>query len=111
VKTNGQRRLGKSFIVSLMLFLWLGTTALAVSPQLHQRLHKDSKSLTHECLVTFFSKSQLFAGGTGSVFLGIVPLLVGALLTAESSSFSIIDYRLSPSRAPPGRPSSNPVVG
>src|ERR1051326_8003753 len=110
MKTNGQRGIGKVLIVSLMLVLWLGTAALAASPQLHQRLHKDSKSLTHECLVTFFSKSHLLAVGTSSFVLALIPIFFGLLLTAEPFPFAIIDYRLSPSRAPPVRPCSNPVV-
>lgn len=100
-KTNSQRGIGKILAVSLMLVLWLGTTALAASPQLHHLLHKDSKSATHECLVTLLSKSQLLAGSAATFVLALVPIFFGLLLIAESSHFSIIEYRLSPSRAPP----------
>ena len=98
-------------MASLMLILWLGTTALAASPQLHHLLHKDSKSATHECLVTLLSKSQLLAGGTATFVLVLAPIFFGLLLIAESSHFSIVDYRLSPSRAPPANLSSSTVVG
>ena len=102
-KTNDQRGIGKILVVSLMLVLWLGTAALAASPQLHHLLHKDSKSATHECLVTLLSKSQLLAGGAATFVLALIPVFFGLLLIAESSHFSIIEYRLSPSRAPPAR--------
>jgi len=106
-----ERRIGRMLVVGLMVSLWLGASALAASPQLHHRLHKDSKSLNHECLVTLLSKSHLLAGSTGTFLLAFVPLFFGLLLIAESSHFSIIDYRLSPSRAPPSRFSCITVVG
>jgi multisubunit Na+/H+ antiporter MnhG subunit len=111
LKTNRQRGMGRIVMVGLMLALWLGTVALAVSPELHQRLHKDSKSVTHECLVTLLSKSHLLAGGAGSFVLALVPLFFGWLVMAETSWLSVPDYRLSPSRAPPSILSSNTVVG
>jgi hypothetical protein len=110
-ETNSQRGIGKILVVGLMLVLWLGTTALAASPQLHYLLHKDSKSATHECLVTLLSKGQLLAGGAATFVLALIPIFFGLLLIAESSHFSIIEYRLSPGRAPPVLSASNTVVG
>jgi len=106
-----QRGMGKILMAGLMLALWLGTIALAVSPELHQWLHKDSQSQTHECLVTLLSKGHLLAGCVGSFVLVLIPLLFGWLVIAETSWYSVIDYRLSPSRAPPSSLSSNTVVG
>jgi hypothetical protein len=106
-----ERRIGRILVVSLMLILWLGTAALAASPELHHRLHPDSKSPTHECLVTLLSKSHLLAGAAGSFILALIPVFFGLLLLAESSRCSVIDYRLSPSRAPPSGFSSSTVVG
>ena len=111
LKTNRHRGIGRILVVSVMLVLWLGTAAVATSPELHHRLHKDSKSTTHECLVTLLSKSQLLAGGAGSFLLALIPTLFGLLVLAESSPFSLIDYRLSPSRAPPALTFSIPVGG
>ena len=84
-----------------MLGLWLGTAALAVSPELHQRLHKDSRNVTHECLITLLSKSHLLAGCIGGLVLALMPIVFGLRLLPDNSHFSIRDYRLSPSRAPP----------
>lgn len=106
-----KRGIGTSFVAGLMLVLWLGATALAMSPQLHQRLHKDSKSPTHECVVTLFSKGHLVAGTTGAFALPLIPIFFGSFLLAEFFRFSLLDFRLSPSRAPPGAVSPNTVVG
>jgi len=106
-----ERRIARILVVSLMLLLWLGTAALAASPELHHRLHKDSRNVTHECLITLFSKSYLLAGCARSLPLALIPVFFGLLFVAESSRFSVLDYRLSPSRAPPSGVSSSTVVG
>src|SRR5262245_25369849 len=111
MNAHRQRGIGRALVVALMLVLWLGTAALAASPQLHHRLHKDSKSLTHECLVTLLSKSHLLAGGTGAFTLALIPIFFARLPAAQSFQFLILDYRLSPSRAPPVLLSSITVVG
>jgi len=111
MNAHRQRGIGRILVVALMLVLWLGTAALAASPQLHHYLHKDSKSPTHECLVTLLSKSQLLAGGAGCFVLALIPIFFGRLPTAQSFQFLTIDYRLSPSRAPPVLFSSITVVG
>ena len=111
MNAHRQRGFGRVLIVALMLVLWLGTATLAASPQLHHRLHKDSKSLTHECLVTLLSKSLLVGATAGSVILALIPIFFGCLPAAQSFQCRIIDYRLSPSRAPPVLLSSTTVVG
>ena len=111
VKTKRQRGVGRILIVGLMLLLWMGTAALAASPALHQYLHKDSKSLSHECIVTLLSKSHLLAGGNSNFVLVLIPIFFGLLLAVECFQFSIIEFRLSPSRAPPLTPASLTVVG
>jgi hypothetical protein len=35
------------------IFLW--TLALSVSPQLHERVHRDAKSTQHECAITLIA--------------------------------------------------------
>ena len=106
-----ERRIGRILVVSLMLLLWLGTAALAASPELHHRLHKDSRNVTHECLITLVSKGHLLAGGTGFLPLISIPVFFGLLFIAESFHLTPVDYRLSPSRAPPSLFSSYLVVG
>jgi hypothetical protein len=108
---NREGGIGRILIVSLMVVLWLATAAVAASPELHHRLHRDSKSVTHECVVTLFSKSYLLNGSTSSFVLALIPVFFGLFLLLQSFRFSIIDYRLSPSRMPPANPFHTAVVG
>jgi hypothetical protein len=111
LKTKDRRGVARVLIVSLMLLLWLLTAALAASPDLHHLLHPDSKSATHECLVTLLSKSQLLGGGAAGCALAPVPIIFASLRIIESSPSSGVDLRLSPSRAPPVLPASITVAG
>jgi hypothetical protein len=84
-----------------LFLLWIGIFALTACPQLHERLHKDAQCPDHQCLITQIQHQQLLAGScpvpvpaAGSVELAPVRLL-------EIQTFSVSDYRLSPSRAPP----------
>jgi hypothetical protein len=108
---NRSRGMSRGFVVGLMLVLWLGTAALAASPDLHQWFHKDSQNITHECVVTLLSKSHLVAGATGCFVLALIRVFFGGLLIEESSPLCRIDFRLSPSRAPPAFVFSSTVVG
>ena len=101
MKTTRQNAIGRILIIGLMLGLWLGTAAFAASPQLHQRLHPDSKSPTHECPVTLLTKSQLLSGSLGSVLPAPAIVLFGGPIPAEFSRPSFAEHRLAPSRAPP----------
>src|ERR1051325_9053588 len=100
LKMKGQPGVARVLIVSLMLLLWLCTAALAASPELHHHLHPDSKSTTHECLVTLLSKSQLLGGGAAGCALAPVPIIFAYLRFVEFCPGSSVDLRLSPSRAP-----------
>jgi hypothetical protein len=111
LKRNSERGIGTTLVAGLMLVLWLGTVAFAASPQLHHWLHSDSKSATHECPVTLLSKSQLLAGGIATFILALIPIFFGRLPATDSFQFLAIDYRLSPSRAPPAFLSSITVAG
>ena len=87
--------------VGLMLVLWLGLVTLSSSSELHQVLHPDAHHLSHECLVTYFTKSHF-------LFVSTV-LMVSVILCADFSPVpqesnapdAVGDLRLGPSRAPP----------
>ena len=110
---TNNRSLGlvRGLAAGLMFVLWLGTAAVAASPDLHQWFHKDSHNASHECVVTLLSKSQLVAGASGCFVLALVPVLFGYLPITETAPLSAIDFRLAPSRAPPALILSSPVVG
>ena len=104
-------RLGRIPTVALMLSLWLGTLALAASPQLHRLLHKDAQSLNHQCLITHIKQHSLLAGSP--TVLAPTPSAVdaGFARSADPQFFPTSHYRFSPSRAPPAVFSSKTVVG
>ena len=84
-----------------MFLLWVAMCALEVSPELHHRLHKDSHSAGHTCLVTQLQHHQVLSG--------FVPAIAPALPEVSSTQLSCgdfqfrpaYDYRLTPSRGPP----------
>jgi hypothetical protein len=87
-----------------MLFLWIATFALTVSPELHHLLHQDSQGSSHTCLITQLQQHQLLAGFT-LVSAPVPALAIAARACAAEVQFlATIDYRLSPSRAPPALP-------
>ena len=98
-------------MVTLMLGLWLGLSVIAVSPDLHHLLHKDSQRATHHCLIAQLGKGSLLFGFASDDALA--PALVSEVLPPFATVYFLAtsDHRLSPSRAPPSVSSSNTVVG
>ena len=99
--SNRRRNLGRCAAVCLMLSLWLGTLALTVSPDLHRLLHHDSQSLNHECFVTQLSKGSAVSSYVAVPTLAPPWIELSLSFLSERGFFSVSDYRLSPSRAPP----------
>jgi len=83
-----------------MLFLWLATSLLAASPDLHRLLHLDAQDPNHHCLVSQLQEHSPLAAS--SVMMTPVPAvsLQATVCVYDFVPFSF-DYRLSPSRAPP----------
>jgi len=105
-----QRRAGISAVI-LMLLLWLGTFALAASPQLHRLLHQDAQSLNHHCLITQVQQYSAL-GDLPPVVAPAAPIAgLESVCSAEFQLLPISDYRLSPSRGPPAFISSGTVAG
>jgi len=111
-KTSKQQPgVGRFAVSILMLLLWLGTFALAASPQLHRLVHPDAQNLDHHCLITQVQQHLLLAAFAAVV----VPVAVSpepASTCREAFQFlPACDYGVSPSRAPPSFISSLVVVG
>jgi hypothetical protein len=87
--------------VLLMLGLWLGLIGLSSSESLHRFFHSDSQQATHECLVTFFSKSYLLAAFAPIAALLVVFVCFGWSRLAEDGLPPVADLRLAPTRGPP----------
>jgi hypothetical protein len=99
--SNRRRNLGRFAAVCLMLSLWLGTFALTVSPELHRLLHQDSQNIKHECFVTQLSKGSVMSGYVAVPTIAPPLIDLGLSYLCEAPCFSVSDYSLSPSRAPP----------
>jgi hypothetical protein len=102
---------GRVSIVGLMLGLMLGLGVLALSPRLHHLLHKDSQSVTHQCLITQLGKGNLVFGFTSAELVTPPPVGFSLLRCAEFQFLPTADYRFSSSRDPPTVFSSITVVG
>src|SRR6266404_3833359 len=90
-----QQSVGNLAAIALMLFLWLGTCALAASPELHRLIHKDAQAPVHNCLVTQLQQHSLLTG-----FVAVAEPIAPAVVVTQASSrdfelFSSFDYRLS----------------
>jgi hypothetical protein len=87
--------------VGLMLFLWVLSFALTLSPELHRLLHRDAQGPSHHCLVTQMQHDSLLAGSSGIPASPTPPLAIGSLHAVEFHFLVSCDHTLSPSRAPP----------
>jgi hypothetical protein len=96
---------------SLMLVLWLGTVAAAISPQLHLIIHKDARATHHSCVVTQVQEDGILGGCDFIVVASPSVPLAQISLAFDSEHYSPRDYRIAPSRAPPVSLSSATVVG
>ncbi len=105
-----QLTIGRIALVSLMLGLLLGISALAVSAQLHRLLHQDSQNANHNCLATQLNKAPLVTGFADVTIIVPTSVFIGPIGFAELRYFPTFDYRVSLSRAPPSSPAST-VVG
>ena len=87
--------------MGLMLSLWLGLSVLAVSPELHQRLHQEFSNLKHDCLLSLLTKGQLLVSWSGAVAVAAPALDLDCSSCSHSFDYPSDDYCISQSRAPP----------
>src|SRR5690349_14187498 len=100
----------KSAFAGFVALALLLAVVFSVSPLLHQTLHAGNNANSHLCLACSLAHGQVSAAEVVLVSTVVVPVfLVGSLL-AEVSPVRTLDYRLSPSRAPPARASTLSVV-
>ena len=96
--------------VAVLLAVWvLFLSVLAFTPWLHNHFHatKDQPG----CALCLFVKGQMTAEPAMPVLQVIPALVLFALIPAASQALASVDYRFSPSRAPPAGISSITVVG
>lgn len=86
-------------IVCLALFLTL--QVFAASNSLHKIIHRDAGTPGHQCVLTVIAQGQVNAPAAGPGVAVLVAALLFCLSSPIAAVFSSVDYRLSPSRAPP----------
>jgi len=110
-KSKRQQDLAMGAVACLMLVLWLGTIALAASPQLHRLLHPGSQNADHVCLIPQLQLHPFLV--TVAPPAAPTPSF-GPASAVHPLDFQFIpacDHRLALSRAPPSVSSSATVVG
>jgi hypothetical protein len=96
------RKVAKPALAGLLAVLVIVIAAFSVSPSLHRFLHSKAAGADHFCAVCFFATGQVNAAD-GALALA-ASVLMFLLCAAWSLTFAqpARDFRLSPSRAPPG---------
>lgn len=95
------RRMPTSALGGFLALLLLVATALSVSHELHQSLHRGRATSGHFCLVCSFAKGQVSAAAVAVICAVLVFCCLWGVCQPGTSPFSGFDYRISPSRAPP----------
>ena len=97
--------------VWLMVLLWLGSSALAASPQLHHWVHQDSDNPSHECFVTRLHQQPILTESLQTTLTAPTHCALGLPAYGVLTPVSSPEFHYSPSRAPPLHPASYWVVG
>ena len=88
-------------IAGLMLALWLAMGFVAVSPQLHNWIHADAQSGTHQCLAVQLSKGPLLPDFAAIGVPAPVSLYIEVPAFEEFQYLATANHRLCSSRGPP----------
>lgn len=97
----GPGALAKSAVTGFLAVLLLLAVLFSVSPALHQTLHAAGNANSHFCLVCSLVQGQV---DSAEVAVVSTVLALGFLLGGRLPNVSpvlAVDFRLSPSRAPP----------
>jgi hypothetical protein len=93
----------KAAMGGLLAAILFAATFLSASHTLHQLLHQANSPGGHSCLVCSFVKGQVSAADVGLLVAVLVLSFFCGLRLVSSFWQQTLDYRLSPSRAPPAR--------
>jgi hypothetical protein len=91
----------KPALAGLLAVLVLLSSVLAASPYLHRLLHQERSHNTHPCLVCSLVKGHLSAAGIASATALLLLPFAFCVCPLRVAATASLDYRLSPSRAPP----------
>ena len=101
---NSTLKLGKRLnsasavlLAALILFL----SVAGASPALHKLIHADASAVNHNCAVTLFAKGQISSDAPAQIYAFFDPRPTVRNPVESTVGNSVIDIRLTPSRAPP----------
>ena len=98
-------------MAGLLALLLLVVSIISVNHSLHQSLHNDKSANAHFCLFCSFAKGQVSVADVALIAAVLTLFYSCVTRLANPSPFPGVDYRLSPSRAPPSFIASNVIVG
>ncbi|MBI1839345.1 MAG: hypothetical protein HYR88_00640 [Verrucomicrobia bacterium] len=103
--------LWRSIVGGCLLALWLLSTLMAASPDLHALLHPDAQSSSHECFITQLHRQDVDCPAVTQFVLP--PPQPGLLLTLHESQAALPSNALSEprDRGPPSTRSSQSERG
>jgi hypothetical protein len=102
--------IAKSALAGLLTFLLLVSAALAVSSAHRQSHDFDPTPSSHQCAFCLFTHGQITLSDVSPPSVRGSAVVIGIVAPIHSAIPASMDYRLSPSRAPPLRISAI-VVG
>jgi hypothetical protein len=88
-------------VALLCLGLFFVLQIFSVSGDLHRSLHSDAAAPSHHCVITLFAQGHFSAPGAASGVASIVAAFLFSLPLLRAALLPSLDYKLSPSRAPP----------
>jgi hypothetical protein len=109
--SRAQRTVIRHLAALLMFLLWVGTSLLAASPELHRFLHPDAQSPDHQCVVTQAREHAILYAAPMVAIPELPTVELTSSLREHVQLPSLATYRLSPSRAPPCFSNSVTVAG
>jgi hypothetical protein len=94
-------RLSKPVLAGLLIAQLFVLSALAVSPRLHQWLHHDAESDSHQCAVTLMAHQQVTPAPANPVLVTAVSGFIFLVPVENPIFIAAFDYTAFPTRAPP----------
>jgi|SRR5208337_742548 len=101
LSTRIAKRAMKPALAGLLAGLVLFAAIASASPAIHEQFHHDPSTPSHGCAICLFALGQLGATEVSAAAVMLAGLLCFSVNPLSAVFSSSIDYRLSPSRAPP----------
>jgi hypothetical protein len=78
---------GRAFTAVFVAAAFLWTLALSVSPQLHERIHRDANRVEHSCAVTFIASGSYDHSAPAPLIGAAVPAVHFSKISALTSQW------------------------